>query len=309
MTTMTAPHGLSKQPLHDKAMKALEKDMTIPAFSGTAQKLMSATSREEISMEEIGEIVMLDPGLSSKYLRMANSVAFGGKSIKSIQDALVRLGMAEVRRVASAIGVVDRFSRLKIKVDWNLFWLHNLLTARLTETLADAYQPVAGKEYLAGLLHDVGKLFLEHYFPQEFEAAIQRAMERRCGVFEAENQLFDVTHAEIGFALCEKWNLHKEITRAVRFHHDPTSPFNRDSLDPERQHFLATCICMADTLANMCNINIQGSKNFEGIELDAVPAWKLLQKYPPRKELSLDLESELQKARDTLESLNVSRTA
>lgn len=303
------PHLSSKQLLRDKALKALEKDMNIPAFSATAQKLMSATSKEEVSMEEVAEIVMLDPGLSAKYLRMANSVAFGGKSIKNIHEALIRLGMAEVRRVASAIGVVDRFSRLKIKIDWNMFWLHNLLTARLTEALANAYQPITGKEYLAGLLHDVGKLFLEHYFPQEFEAAVQRSMERRSGVYEAENQLFDITHAEIGFALCEKWNLHKEISRSVRFHHDPTSVFNKDPMDPEKQHFLATCICMADTLANMCKVNIQGAKNFDGVELESVPAWLLLQKYPPRMQLNLDLDSELKKAQDTLESLNVAQTA
>jgi HD-like signal output (HDOD) protein len=292
-----------KMLLREKVIKSLEKDMTIPAFSATAQKLMTATSREDVNMEEVAEIVMLDPGLSSKYLRLANSVGFGGKSIKNILDALVRLGMAEVRRVSSAIGVVDRFSRLHIKIDWNMFWLHNLLTARLTECLANAYFPITGKEYLSGLMHDVGKLFLEHYFPQEFEAAIQRSMERRCGVFEAENQLYDITHAEVSGALCEKWNLHREICRAVRFHHEPNSQFNKDPNNPETQCFLATCVCLADSLANMCKVNIQGGKNFDGIQIDTLPEWVFLQKFTPRMELNLDMETELQKAQDTLESI------
>jgi len=196
--------------------------------------------------------------------------------------------------------VMDRVSHLKVKVDWNMYWLHCILTARLTENLAGAYRTSSGKEYLAGLLHDVGKLFLEHHFPKEFESAIFRAMERSCGMYEAEKSLFDTTHAEVGAALCEKWGLHREISRSIRFHHEPASPFNKDPANAEEQQFLATCICLADSLANMCRANIQGVRNLGDGGLESLPEWNLLQQYPAKHTIDLNLENEMLKAQDTI---------
>jgi len=197
-------------------------------FSSTALKLIDAANRVDLDMGTIAEIVKLDPGLTAKYLKLANSVWFRGRSIMSVEDALIRIGLREVRRLASTIGVMDVLSLFRtgtrgrpinprIEVEWEMFWLHSILTARLTESLAASYRAVVGKEYLAGLLHDVGKLFMGRYFHPQFESAMTRALEKGCGLFETEEELFDTTHAEIGWALCEKWRLHPEVARAIRF--------------------------------------------------------------------------------------------
>jgi putative nucleotidyltransferase with HDIG domain len=298
---MFTKHDSSRQ-IRAKVLKELEHDSVVPSFSIAAPKLMSLINADA-GMEEIGEVVKLEAGLTSKVLRLANSVAFGGKSIKSIDEALMRIGIVELRRLAMAIGIADRVSHLKVKVDWNMYWLHCLLTARVTEVLAAAYRELSGKEYLAGLLHDVGKLFLEHHFPKDFEAAIFRAMERGSGMYEAEKQLYDTNHAEVGSLLCEKWGLHKEIVRGIRFHHEPASPFNKDQNNPEEERLLATCICVADALANMCKANIQGAQKFDGIELEGLPGWNLLQEMPARGTIDLNLELEIQKAQDSISAL------
>jgi len=284
-------------------MGALQNDSQVPSFSATAQKLMTMVNHD-VDLDSIAEVVKLDPGLASKILRLANSVMFGGKSIKSIEDALFRIGMSEVKKLATAIGVMDRVAHLRVKVDWNMYWLHCLLTGRLTEVLAGAYRTVSGKEYLAGLMHDVGKLFMEHHFPQDFEAVIFRAVERSCGMYEAEKQLFDTNHAEVGSALCEKWGLHKEIIRSIQFHHEPNSPFNKDPNNPEEEQLLATCICVADALANMCKANIQGAKKFQDVSLESLPEWIFLQHYPAKNSLDLNLEAEIAKAQETINAFN-----
>jgi HD-like signal output (HDOD) protein len=77
---------------------------------------------------------------------------------------------------------MDTLSHLRIKIDWHRFWLHSgVLVARLIEKVAGSFRDVSGMEYLAGLLHDIGKIILEHYFPREFETIVLRSMERQCG--------------------------------------------------------------------------------------------------------------------------------
>ncbi|MDD2708726.1 MAG: HDOD domain-containing protein [Verrucomicrobiae bacterium] len=300
-----------KLKLRDRATKEVEKDSAVPAFSMSAQRLLEVSSQENVDMGEIADIVGVDPGLASKYLRLANSSFYGGKSIANVEDALLRIGLAEVRKVAISVAVMDGTScfresevvsaiNVNVKIDWNMFWLHSLFVARLTDILAHVYRRTSGKEYLAGLLHDVGKLFFERHFTHEFESAMLRAIERNNGLYDAERHLFDFNHAEMGFALCEKWKLHREICRAVRFHHEPNSPFNKDPVDPDFQHFLAICICVADDLANLCRANIQGGQNVEGMEFETLPGWKLLQDYTPRGELDLDPMAELERTQETL---------
>ncbi len=285
--------------LRSKVIEEMKKDSMVPSFSTAAQRLMDLVAKDA-PLEEISEVVNLEPGLAAKVLRLSNSVAFGGKSIQRVDEALFRIGMQEVRKLAMAIGVMDRVSHLRVKVNWNMFWMHNLLTARLTEVIAGVYRSSTGREYLAGLMHDIGKLFLEHHFAQDFEAIMLRAMERASGMHAAEVQLFDITHAEVGSMLCEKWGLHREIIRGIRFHHEPLSPFNKDPNNPEEEHLLAACVCLADALANICKTNIQGAQRYEDVQVDLLPEWKYLEEFKPKNVLDLDLGVEIQKVEDTI---------
>jgi putative nucleotidyltransferase with HDIG domain len=301
LSTAHAKRGFSR----DKVLETLKTDTAIPALSSSVQKLQDLFNDPEVHIEQVTEIIQLDPGLVSKYLRLANSVVFGGKSISNLDEALLRIGMAEIRRVAMAVGVIDQVRRLRVKVDWPMFLLHCTLTARLTERLIAAYRPLTGRAFLAGLLHDIGKLFLEHYFPHEFESVMVRAMERNSGMHEAEQDLIGITHSEISAALCEKWGLHREICRSIRFHHDPGSPFNKDPIDPEFQTLLAVCVCVADAAANLCKANIQGAQDFSQVNLESLPGSELLQAFVPMTDIDLDVAVEYQKAMETLQALDI----
>lgn len=288
-----------------RVLRELEKDSVIHSFSSAAQKLMTMV-RQDVDLSEIAEVVKMEPGLTSKVLRLSNSAIFGAGKVKNVEEAIFRIGMSEVRKMAMAVGIIDRVSHLRVKVDWNLFWLHSLVTARVTEALAAAYRDISGLEYLSGLLHDVGKLYMEHSFAREFENVVMRATERSSGMYEAENSLLDITHAEVSALLCEKWKVDPEISRSVRFHHEPNSPFNKDPLHPEEQRLLATCICVADSLANMAKANIQGARRYTESSLETLPEWKLLQAYPALRSLDLDLGGEIEKANAIIQAFDPS---
>jgi HD-like signal output (HDOD) protein len=306
--------AFAKQRVRERVLNVAEKDSAVPAFSVSAQKLLEVSSKDEADIGEISQVVQLDPGLTSKYLRLANSSYYGGKSIMNVEEALLRIGLGEVRKLAAAVVAMSGTScfrnvelvkpiSMHAKIDWNMFWLHSLFTARLTDILANAYRRTSGKEYLAGLLHDAGKLFMERHFTHEFEAATLRAIERGQGLYASEKQLFDITHAEASWALAEKWKLHREICRAIRFHHEPQSPFNKDPVDPEWEQFLATCLCLADTLANICGANILGARKFEGVEFESLPEWHLMQRFNPRGSLDLNPVEELEKTKELISAL------
>ena len=199
---------------------------------------------------------------------------------------------------------MKNFEHLKSQVDWGMFWLHSLLVARLTERVAAAYRPPGGSEYLAGLLHDCGKLVLEHYFPEDFDRIIIRATERACGHVLVEKEFIGVSHAQIGAAICECLQAHLEVIRGVWYHHEPFD----QSLEgqPDNSKFLAACVSVADALANYKQLNIFGARIMDYEQpFDELPEWKFLGQYQMSYGLELDLDFELEKAREDLKSFGM----
>jgi len=291
----------AKRWVHDRVVELLSSETSVPSFSIAAMKLMRLAKDERCGLEELAAVVELDQGLSTRCLRAATSPAYGGRDLANIQDALFLIGVDELRRIAFTIGVMDNFNHLRIKIDWQKFWLHSVLVARLTDRIAGAFRDTSGMEYLAGLLHDIGKLILEHYFPREFEAIMLRAMERRCGHAAAEFDLLGLDHTCIGGALCQCLNLHPGISHAVRFHHQAAHPAH--TCDPQGdQGFLACCISVADTLANMGDVNIGGQMAIAN-SLEEQPEWKYLTQFFECRGLQLELSEEVERATAEINAL------
>ncbi|MDD2706455.1 MAG: HDOD domain-containing protein [Verrucomicrobiae bacterium] len=289
--------------IREPLLRAIQHNAEIPAFSASTRKLLNITDKNQIQLDDVVEIIRMDPGLTSKYLKLANSAAFGGESITDIQEAIMRIGFHEVRKIATAIEVLGSFSFLRKKVvDWNLFWLHSILTARLTQALANAFRDTSGKEYFAGLLHDIGKLFLEHFYPEQLDALVDYATQTGANLYEAETQILDITHPEVGEALCRRWNLDEEITLAIRYHHAPqTLPLHKDA--PPQARLLAACICVSDAIANICKANIENGRILSDSELLASPEWEMLNQFSPCRTLDLDVAGELKKSQEAIQAL------
>ena len=291
----------AKRWVHDRVVELLESDTSVPSFSTAALKLTQMAKDETFDLEDLAAVVELDQGLSARCLRVASTAGYGGHNLTNIQEAMLIIGVRETRRIALTVGVMDNFNHLRIKINWQKFWLHSVLVARLTERLAGAFRETTGREYLAGLLHDIGKLILEHYFPREFEAIVMRAMERRCGFAAAEFDLLGLDHTCIGASLCQCLHLHKHIIHAVRFHHQAVHPAH--TCDPEGDAgFLASCISVADTLANMGDVNMGGAAQLAS-SLEDMEEWKYLTQFFDCRGLQLDLNEEIENAQAEISAL------
>lgn len=279
----------------------LNSDSVVPSFSNVAMRLTTMIRNENLTIDDLGEVISLDPGLTARCLKVAGSATYGGQSLSTINEALMMIGLSEIRRIALTIGVMDTFSHLRIKIDWPRFWLHSVLVARLTEKIAGAFRDVSGMEYLAGILHDIGKLILEHYFPREFESIVMRSLERKCGHAKAEFDLLGLDHTQIGAAMCNCMKTHPHIMEAVRFHHNALHPAHTSNADGDGG-FLAACICVADVLANLGDVSIGGEKPLLH-PFEELPEWLYLNQWFNCRGLELDLREEIAAAESELKIL------
>lgn len=172
------------------------------------------------------------------------------------------------------------------------------MVARLTDRVACIFRPTNGMEYLAGLMHDVGKLFIEHYFPKEFEQILAGALAKQCNHAAMEREILGLDHTQIGAALCERMHAHNHILRSVWFHHDPLHVDH--AADPLGDGgFLAVCVGIGDRLANS-NPASQEDLGHASELIEHSPEWIFLQNiYLPHK-LELDLPREIKKAEEEL---------
>jgi HD-like signal output (HDOD) protein len=287
----------SKAWVAERLIYLMTQATVIPSFSAAAIKLGQLARDENATVDDLAAVIEMDPGLASRCVQVASSAGYAARRIASIHQALMLLGMNKIRQIAYTVGVMGKFTHLKAKVDWDAFWMHSILVARLTDRVASAFRPASGSEYLAGLLHDSGKLVLEHYFPDDFDRIVLRATERACGHAKVEHEFIGMTHAQIGAAVCECLQAHVEVLRAVWFHHDPFSSGLEGQ--PDASKFLAACVAVGDALANMAQMNIAGAKESD-VPFDQLPEWVYLNQFQMSYGLDLDLEGEMAKTREDL---------
>lgn len=280
----------------------IRNDPSFPAFPASVQKLNAVLARQDSGISEVARIIEMDPGLAARCLKLANSAAYSSTvRISNIQTALSRIGMREVRRMVMSISVVGSMSRLRVQVDWTRFWLHSLLTARLGEIITGAYQDVSGKAYLAGLIHDIGKLFIEHYFPNEFSSILLQGASTPDEVTRHEQRILGLGHGDICAMIADQWKLDADIGCAVRTHHDVAmAGLQATGITPECRT-LCLCMSLANRLANIVGENISTSGHSPDISLETLPEWQYLGQLVPCRELELNLDDELQRVRETLD--------
>lgn len=202
------------------AMDIRVSDADLPILSAVATRVLALLGEGDPDIKDMERLVRLDPGLTSRILRLANSPIYGGKvEFKSIEQAMVRLGISALKQTVliAATGEVfdgkDVFAR-------NL-WDHSIATAVASQTIAERIDNVLPEEaFVAGMLHDIGKLIIYGQAQKEYAALETEAREqgRRFFEFERENIQY-CTHETIGSLVGRKWHLSSDMLEVMRFHH------------------------------------------------------------------------------------------
>ena len=233
---------------------------TLPLMPDVVLHLLWLTGEENATLREYERILCTSPALMAKILRVANSPYYSrGGTLTTPRAALAYLGSSTVRSICltTAFQSQAALPLLSQQFDVKAFWRHSLAVASSAKVLACLYgYPAEQEAFVAGLLHDIGKLALALFLPEEWDAIRAYQRSHRVSDFEAEQAVMGITHQDIGRLLIEQWNLPAPYLSAICRHHVPLKDVQE--IDP-----LTAFVHVGNTLAYECELGFSppGSGN------------------------------------------------
>jgi HD-like signal output (HDOD) protein/CheY-like chemotaxis protein len=205
---------------------------TLPSVPNLYLELMQVLRAQEPPIEKIGEIISKDLAMSAKILQMVNSAFFGlPQAMANPTEATIYLGVEIVKALVLSIKAFSQFEQTKVKsFSLDHIWHHSWrvgLWARWIAMAERQEQKVRYQCFSGGLLHDIGKLVLASGLPAAFQAAMDRAQQDQIPVWQAEQETFGASHAEVGAYLLGLWGLQNPVVEAVALHHRPAQSLNQ----------------------------------------------------------------------------------
>lgn len=195
----------------------------LPSFPQAAAKLLETSRDGTTSLKDISKIIETDPGLSAQVLKMVNSAMYGlGRDITTLSDAVVLLGLDEIKKQAIGLTLFKEMIHTgeDTHIDRLLFWRHSLAVAVLGREIARKTGYVNPEEaYIAGLLHDLGKIFLDLQGEADYGEFIRTISTTTDIVIESERRQIGLGHDDIGAYFCAQWQLPDKLVAAVKYHH------------------------------------------------------------------------------------------
>jgi len=201
---------------------------SLPAIPKIAQEILSLKLITDEGERALLRLIEQDPLLSAKIIGLSNAPLFGAsKQIMTVRDAATVLGIKRVKMVALGFAMMSSISpRPTGLLNVQNLWQHSLAVAMAMHTLSRSMpvdmRPPDDEIFLAGLLHDIGFLVLNHVTPKlsdKFHARL--AAEAGRTVEEIEAEMLDMSHTELGAELGRYWNLPETIVAVLRHHHQP----------------------------------------------------------------------------------------
>ena len=268
----------------------------IPSFSTTVAKVLEICSSRDAAAGDLNRVISYDPVLTGQLIKLINSAYYGlPNRVTSLTRAIIMLGINTVKNMVLSTSVLARFkSRLKVStLTIDDFWQHSLGVAVIAKAIAKRLQvPLDEQEeyFVAGLMHDLGKIPLINCYPELYQQALNAAKDSRLTLLQAEISAIGIDHCQVGYLIGAKWKLVDQVQAAIIAHHQPT-------VDLHGVDVRIWCIIsLANQLAKLFSIGSSGDADIDsnlagslaehiGIDFNALARMKS------------DIEVEIEKAR------------
>lgn len=227
-------------------------------------RLNDAVNNPRASIADIGRIISEDAGLTARLLRIVNSAFYSLPTrIESITRAITIIGTHELRALALATSVTTMFKGIpEDLINMDLFWRHSIacgVAARIIATFRRI--PNAERLFIAGVLHDIGRLVMYVKIPDQAREAIIRCRELKQPLFVAERDVMGFAHASVGSLLLDAWRFHPGLEESVGFHHNPNGA--------ARYPLEAAIVHIADILSHAMQLGTSGELFVPPLDNDA----------------------------------------
>ncbi|MCX7101490.1 MAG: HDOD domain-containing protein [Methylobacter sp.] len=206
---------------NEKLIALVEK---MPAFPKSVQQVVQLTSDINASAKDIVRVIECDPVMTVKILKAINSSFYGlPQKITSVQRAVVHIGMNTIKNIALGVAAMGMLNpNNKANFNTSNFLLHSLTTAAISKILAERIglkSTQCSDCFVAGLLHDFGKVVFAEFMPAEFKLALEKSKELHLPLHQTELEFIGLNHAQAGKMLAERWELSDLLIDAIAEHH------------------------------------------------------------------------------------------
>ena len=225
----------------------------LPSLSTTAAKVLETCNNPQSSPNELNRVIGLDPVLAGQVLRLTNSAYYSLRHpVSSLTRAIIMLGINTVKNLVLSFAILEQLRNKQSfrALSAEKFWSHSLSVGVIAKCISMVRGvSISDQEefFVCGLLHDLGKIPLNHQFPDEYVQALDLAKRSRRPLAHAENKVFGIDHGVIGGLIAEKWRLSPAFIQALGCHHQP------DKSVPEHRQ-LVFIVALADLFSQLLDI-------------------------------------------------------
>lgn len=231
---------------------------SMPPLPVAITKIMEVARDPEVDAQKLNSVITLDPVLTGKLMRLINSAYYSlPNQVTSVVRAIIMLGINTVKNLVLSTGVI---ASINAKENFNCldmegFWRHSICVGAMAKQFAiqQRIDPKSSEEYfVAGLLHDIGKIPLNAVIPAEYMKIIELSRSEKVALHQLESRMIELNHCDVGYRIADLWKLNKNLKNTIRFHH------HIDALEEKERKFVAT-IALADIVTNRAGIGYSGN--------------------------------------------------
>jgi putative nucleotidyltransferase with HDIG domain len=237
-----------------KIKRITDRIISLPTLPTVVSKLIELVDNPKTSAASLAALIYKDQSLTARILKLANSAYYGfPREISTVNMAIVVLGFNTVKEMSLSLSVFDAFKSAKndSAFDVSRFWQHSIACGAAARMLARRFaHQLTGEAFVAGLLHDIGKIILKQYMPKEFTEIMEKVTRDAMELESAEMEVVGATHSQIGSWLAEKWNLPRIIVNSIAHHHAPW--------EAEKDQIFVAMVSIANYLCHQSQIGNSG---------------------------------------------------
>lgn len=205
----------------------------LPSIPALLHEIIQHLQKDDCSLDEVGMVIAKDIAITAKLLKLVNSAFFGlGRPIVDPVDAVSYLGLETVKALVLTVSAFATYEAQNTgPLSFESLWNHSLrvaASARKIANAAGASKQVAEESFIAGMLHDIGKLALAANLPEPYEKVFQAAEELGLSLHAAEEAAFGAHHGDVGGYLLSLWGLPPGVVDAITLHHEPQRADSRE---------------------------------------------------------------------------------
>ncbi len=263
-------------------VEIVSREIRLHSLPRVVLELQRAIDDPKSSANDLARIISLDPGLSAYLLRIVNSAMYSFPSrVDTVSRAVAVLGTRQISMLAMGVSVLRSFNERPVQaLDIERFWRHSVACAILARSVAERCgRSPSERFFVAGLLHDVGRLAIFEAIPEQAREIMDAAEAEGIQLVQAERRVLGFDHARLGAILLRKWNFPVNLAMAVLHHHAPGKSDLRDE---------AAVVHLADILSKALGYGTTASFSVPALEHAAWDALGLDERELTRFERELD---------------------